>query len=168
MLEYSTVDDVDFTMMASEAYDYGAQAFRSEELLTPRYGSMLGINGDLTTEPYGSTGFGRDIVPVVRLGIGTEPLFLNTNDILSDDNKITVTPNPAETFINLNFDLVESHNDAIVRIMDVTGKVITERVYSNVQNDTFKYNVSNYAAGTYFAHFISEGGSKTVQFIVTK
>jgi type IX secretion system substrate protein len=169
MLEYQTVDITDFVMMATDAYDYSAQVFRSEELGNPRYGSMLGVNGDLTTEPYSSLGFGRDLSPVVRLSIGDEPItIIGVEDILSDDNKITVSPNPAESFINLNLDLVEAHDEAIIRIMDVAGKVITERVYSNVQNDTFNYNVSNYAAGTYFVHFISEEGSKTIQFVVTK
>lgn len=169
ILEYQTSDITDFVMMATDDYDYSAQVFRSEELMNPRYGSMLGLAGDLSTTPFESVGFGRDLSPVVQLSIGTEPItIIGVEDILSDDNKITVSPNPAESFINLNFDLVEAHDEAIVRIMDVAGKVITERIYSNVQNDTFNYNVSNYAAGTYFVHFITEEGSKTIPFVVTK
>lgn len=169
MLEYTTGDETDLVMMATDDYDYSAQIFRSEELMNPRYGSMLGVNGDLSTEPYSSDGFGRDLSPIVRLSIGETPILpVGVEDILSDDNKITVSPNPAESFINLNFGLVEAHAEAIIRIMDVTGKVMTERVYANVQNDTFNYNVSNYATGTYFVHFISEEGSKTVPFVVIK
>lgn len=170
MLEYSTVDLTGFVMMASDDYDYSAQVFRTEELGVPRYGSMLGINGDLTSEPYSSVGFGQDIVPVVRLSIGTEPNMLPNavGDLLSDDNKLTVSPNPAESFIALNLDLTQTHDEAIIRIMDVSGKVMMDRAYANVQNETFEYNVSNFPAGTYFVHFISEEGSKAVQFVVVK
>jgi hypothetical protein len=168
MLEYNTVGSTPIEIAASEAYDYGATVFRSDSLEMPRYPGMLGINGDLTTEPYSSVGFGRDIVPVVRLSVGEALGTVSTQDILSDDNVVRVMPNPATDYINLNLDLVNVQEEAIVRILDVTGKTILQREYDNIQKETFEYSVSNLATGTYFLNLITNEGNKSVRFVVTK
>lgn len=168
MLEYNTVGSTPIAVAASEDYDYGATVFRSDSLEMPRYPGMLGINGDLTTEPYSSVGFGRDIVPVVRLSVGEALGTVSTQDILSDDNVVTVTPNPATDYINLNLDLVNTQEEAIVRILDVTGKTILVRNYENIQKETFEYSVNDLATGTYFLNLITNDGNKSIRFVVTK
>ncbi len=168
MIEYETSSTtVDFTALASEEFDYGAHDLRTDSLGMSRRTEMIALGNSLADLPITSAGFG--LTPIVRLSIGEALLPPNAvEDILSDDNKMTVAPNPASSQIALNLDLVETHNDAIVRIIDITGQVVQEHFYNNVQNETFDYNVSQFAAGSYYIHFISEGGSKAVPFVVTK
>lgn len=167
MLEYNTVGATPVQFAASEDYDYGATVFRSDSLEMPRYPGMLGINGDLTTEPYSSVGFGRDVVPVVRLSVG-DPLGVVSTQELSDENVVSINPNPATDRINLNLDLVNVQEEAIVRILDVTGKTILQREYDNIQNENFEYNVNDFATGTYFLNLITTEGNRSVRFVVTK
>ena len=95
MLEYSTIDEVDFAI-AGAAVDYGAMAYRSELDGIPegfaRYGYMLGINGDLSTEPYSSAGFVTAVTPVVRLNLSPPPS--NVEETLDEANILEISPNP--------------------------------------------------------------------------
>lgn len=170
MIEYATNDDVNLYFSGSTAFDYGAQVFLSTNLPVPaiRQAEMIGLGGDLEAEVFDNGAFASGIVPVCRLSIGDTPLMVGTDDLLSDENLIAISPNPASDYINLSLDLVETHERAAIRIMDVSGKLIVEHKYENVQKETFSYDISNFASGTYFMHFISDLGMKSERFIVTK
>ncbi len=167
MIEYETNDVVNFTARVSDDYQYGAHDLRTDSLMASKRTEFTSFsNGPLAIEAIESNGFG--FAPVLRLSVGEALEFVSVKDILTDDNKISVSPNPANSYIELNLDLVENHSDAIVRIIDITGKVVSERFYDNVQKETFNYNVSDLATGSYYIHFVSNIGNKTVPFIVTK
>ena len=169
MVEYNTNDDNDFFMATNDDRNYGAMVFRSElpeEGIagpTARYAGMLGINEPLSDEPYSSVGFGRDVVPVVRLNVS---LKTNTEVALDPANKVEITPNPANNVINLNVDLVENQERVSIRILDVNGRLVMDQPYLNLQRETMQFDVSGYPAGAYFLHFITESGVRTERFIV--
>lgn len=167
MVEYSTNDEVDFALVANDVMDYSAMSFRSELDGIPegfaRYAGMLGVNGDLDSEPYSSVGFGMDLVPVVRLNLG---LPIDTENPLDAANLLELSPNPANNKINLKVDMVESMERVSIRIMDVTGRLILDQPYSDLQSETLEFDVSNFANGAYFLHFITENGVRTERFVV--
>ena len=168
-VEYNTNDENDFFMATNDERNYGAMIFRSElpeEGIagpTSRYAGMLAINEPLTDEPYSSVGFGRDLVPVVRLNVS---LVTNTEVALDPANKVEITPNPANNVINLNLDLVENQERVSIRILDVNGRLVLDQPYLNLQRETMQFDVSGYPAGAYFLHFITESGVRTERFIV--
>ena len=166
MIEYTTNDEIDF-VMAGAVIDYAAMSFRSELDGIPagfgRYAYLLGINGDLTTEAYSSAGFVTPIAPTVRLNITP---IVGVDETLDEANIIEVSPNPADNKINLRIDLVEMHPNVNARILDVNGRLIMDQPYENVQNEMLQIDVSNYASGAYFLHFITEHGVRTERFIV--
>lgn len=167
MVEYATNDEVDFVMAGAEI-GYGAMALRSEEdggiaAGNARYGYMLGVNGDLDVEAYSSAGFTTSIAPVVRLNIA--PL-VGVDETLDAANVIEISPNPANNKINLNIDLEEMHDRTSLRILDINGRLIMDRSLENVQQQTLQIDVSNYAQGAYFLHFITKDGVRTERFIV--
>lgn len=169
MLEYLAADAgaPDVVFVAADDRDYNAQIFLSENILgNPRYGSLLGISGDLSTEPYSSVGFGRDFVPVVRMSIVGDPTSIK--DLVNIENEFAVFPNPTTEYINLQLGLAETADEAIVRIMDVSGKTILQRDYQNVQRETMTYNVSQLPSGTYFFQVTTAEGTGTKKFNVTK
>ena len=55
MVEYNTIDQVDFAMMAA-GIDYNAMIFRSQldgiSNGAARYGTLIGVNGDLETQKH--------------------------------------------------------------------------------------------------------------------
>lgn len=169
MVEYQTNDQVDFALLASEAYDYGAMIYRElENGTTPtpntRYAAMLGVAGTLEDEPYSSLGFGWDIVPVVRLNIA--PPVSNVKETLDDANIITISPNPADKKMNVRVDLVETHDKVNIRILDVNGRMIQEQIHNNMLSQTLEFTVSDFPSGVYFLNFITEKGVRTERFIV--
>ena len=168
MVEYSTIDDVDFAM-AGAAVDYGAMAYRSEldggiPAGLARYGYMLGINGDLSTEPYSSAGFVTAVTPVVRLNLAPAPS--KVEETLDEANLIEIAPNPADQKINLKVDLVEKHANVNIRILDIHGRLMTNQEFDDIQNEMIEFDLNNFASGAYFLHFITEKGVRTERFIV--
>lgn len=166
MVEYATNDIVDFALVAG-LINFDAMTFRSELDGIPagnaRYAYMLGVNGDLESEPYSSAGFVTRMAPVVRLNI-TQPV--KVDETLDLGNIIEISPNPADKKINLKVDLVEAQDQVNIRILDINGRLILDQPYDNVKNEMLQFDVSNYASGTYFLHFITEIGVRTERFIV--
>jgi hypothetical protein len=167
MVEYATNDEVDFALVASDIMNYSAMAFRSELDGIPegngRYAGFLGINGDLDDEPYSSVGFGQDIVPVVRLNLGTP---VSTDNPLDAANVVEISPNPADSKINIKIDLVENQENVNIRILDINGRLLIDRPFENMKNETLEFDVSNFTSGAYFLHLITENGVRTERFIV--
>ena len=167
MVEYVTSDQVDFLMRESTARDYNAMVFRSElDGITTgsgRYAPLVGLNGDLESEPYGTTGFGRNQIPVVRLNIS---LIVGTNEPLDAANILEISPNPTNNKINVNVDFVEAQEAVNIRILDMSGRLLVERYYNNFQKENLEFDVSQFASGTYFVHLVSEAGMRAERFVV--
>jgi hypothetical protein len=167
MLEYyanNAVDDMEF--VAADDLDYGASVFVSSLLGAPRYAALLGINGDLSTEPYSTvtfTGSLYSIIPVVRMSITNTPT--KTEDLASISNEFSVFPNPAKERINLQMALQEQAKQMTVRLMDVSGRTILQRDYENIQREYLDYDVSKLAAGTYFLQVTTDAGTGTKKFM---
>lgn len=166
MLEYNAVDQTLVSFLASGDYNYGAQILRTQELGMARYGSLLGVNDPLSSEPYSSVGFGPDIVPIARMVITDE--LISSVATLSADNKVNVFPSPASDYIDVALGLTDVQNEVTIRVMDVTGNVIGERQVSNVQNDTYRFNVSALPVGSYFLNVNTQKGNRNVPFVVQR
>ena len=103
--------------------------------------------------------------PHIHLNIN---MTTSTKDVLSEDNKIEIFPNPSSDLITLNLDFVETFEKINVEITDVTGKTLLQTDYQNVLNEQFQFNVNNYPAGTYFLHVRTEEGNRALRFVVAK
>jgi len=169
MIEYVATDQVNFFIAGSGDVSYSAMSLRSEEVAGiadegARYGEMLGIAEDLESEPYSSAGFTSGIVPVVRLNLGGPPV--STKETLDAANIIGITPNPANSQINLSVDLVKTQASVNVRILDVNGRLMLNQHFDGIKKQTLPFDVSDYSPGAYFLHFITENGVRTQRFIV--
>ena len=76
----------------------------------------------------------------------------NITKVSVEINNIAVFPNPVQDIAKIGFDL-KSNSNVTVKIIDLTGKVVSQKTYNNVNagNNVLEYNVSNLAASTYFA-----------------
>ncbi len=93
---------------------------------------------------------------------------ISTNDQLDDANIIDIYPNPANEIVTLDMNLVNTFDKVNVLITDLSGKSMMEANYENVLNEKFQYNISNFAAGTYYLQVRTEEGNKTKRFVVVK
>lgn len=164
MVEYEPNDQVDFIISSSGAYDYSAMAFRADSVMVPRYANFVGFGVPLTSEAYSSTSFGRDLVPVIRLNI-SKATTISTEE-LSANNKLLLSPNPANKQLMLDIDLVNAQDRAQIQIMDVNGRMIISQEYQNIQKEVVSYDLTNFASGTYFLQFVTEEGVRTERFVV--
>ena len=150
---------------SSGVYDYDAMKFVTDSFLQkPRYTMVMGKTIDSDWSTAGFTN--RTLVPVVRLNV--LPTTVNTNEILSEDNKLEIFPNPVSSdFATLKFDLVKPY-DVALRVFSVEGRFMAEQIIEKLDNQTVQLDVSEYSAGSYFVQILTSDGIMTKKFVVTK
>ncbi|MEL6865004.1 MAG: PA domain-containing protein [Bacteroidota bacterium] len=162
-------DDDDFAVEASEEYDYGAAVWRTEQLGVPRYSHVLGIGDEdyyrlAPTDDFGTTNFGHDIVPVIRLNV--QPFDITSTSELDEANLVVLTPNPANEVLNANISLVNASDNVSIKLLDLTGKVVHVQEFSNFQQDNLLIDVSTLPSGAYFFHILTDEGQRTRRVMV--
>lgn len=167
MLEYIADDPTTSVFFGcSDVLDYGASVFVSALQGAPRYAALIGINDDLSVEPYSTVGFTGQlwsIVPALRMSITDTPT--STRDLPSITNEFTIFPVPVKEHVNLQLGFQEQAEQMTVRIMDVSGKTILQRDYENVQREFFEYDMSRLATGAYLLQVTTNKGTGTRKFI---
>jgi len=78
------------------------------------------------------------------------------------ENAITISPNPATDFVNINF--TTSIGEVNILVYDETGKEVFAGFYNNPRQA--KIDVSNFAAGAYLVHFKIDGKLVSKKLIV--
>ncbi len=165
MIEYFATDQSDIFISSNDEIDYTATvAVLSDSLNMPRYSAFLGINGDLSAETYSSLGFGYDLVPVVRMSVTNTPT--NTKDLQKLANQFELFPNPTNGTLNLQLNLDNAADNATVRLFDISGKMLRQWNYDNIQQERFQYQLNDLSNGTYFLQVITEAGVGTKKFVI--
>ncbi|MFT5262402.1 MAG: hypothetical protein ACI8YQ_001132 [Polaribacter sp.] len=167
VLEYAASDQTAISFLGSNEYDYSAQSLRTQELGAGRYGSLLGVNDPLDDEIYTQGGFGGGAnVPIARLLITDE--LESSITTLSADNKVNVFPSPAQDYIDVALDLTEVQSEITLSIVNIAGKTIGERQLSNVQENTYRFDLSILPVGSYFLNLRTADGARNVPFIIAR
>ncbi len=167
VLEYRAADNTqDLPFASTDVNDYNAMVLNSQQQLRPRYGSVLGIAGDIENEPYSSVGFGRENVPVIRFNVTNAPLISSQEDISLPSNAVLINPNPASDVLNAELAFAENAKNVSIRMMDVQGRVVLARNLENVSVTNQTFDISKLAAGSYFLHVTTENGRIAKKVIV--
>lgn len=172
MVQYFTEDDQPMFILGSDEFDYNATWFVSDSLQMPRYFAALEV-GQPDAPSFSTLGFGRDIVPVIRLSIGDNPdlgmpaisMSTSAEEELPQENTIAVYPNPVEDLIQLEIGLTEVSEKIQVNIFDQSGRALFYREYDQLQQGKFDYDLSQFATGVYYMKIETELGSRTQKFI---
>lgn len=166
LAEYEDIvgDGQDVFMLCATNYDYGGMNLASDSLGASRYAPMLdvGLDGNFST-----VGFtpGWNTVPITRLSI--KPMTVSTKD-LAEDNLIKIFPNPANDFINVDFDLTEKYEGLYVNVTDLSGKVLRSASLENIQKEQVTFSVRELPTGTYHVRIVTKDGSRTLPFIIQR
>ncbi len=175
MIQYFTEADQPMFLIGSDEYDYNATFFVSDSLNMPRYGAALEV-GQPDEPSFSTLGFGRDIVPLIRLSIGDNDdlnmpaitMPTNTENELPLENLVSIYPNPVSDNLQLDFSLTEVTDKIQVSIFDQTGKLLLYRDYDQLQQGLFNYDLSRLPVGAYYFKFTTEMGSRTKKFIIKR
>ncbi|MDZ7877637.1 MAG: T9SS type A sorting domain-containing protein [Saprospiraceae bacterium] len=158
------------TIVFNNVFNYGpsgATWFVADSLnIRPPYSIILGKTATTDWQLGGYTGV--NYVPCVRLNV-TSFMPTDIKTILSDDNKVTIYPNPSNgtDMLMADVELVEK-SEALVSIMTMDGKHVSESVVDAMQKTQVQIDVSEYAAGMYIFKITTAKGIMTKRFVVAK
>ncbi len=150
----------------NEDINYSATILRQNELATPRYGSFIGEGATATTEAFTALSASDSPAAIMRMNI--EEDLVSTKDLLSADNSVRLFPNPVSNVLNVQLDLVDPANQLMLEITDLTGKLLLQKDYGQIQNETVTIDVKQFPVGTYFLTVRTNEGSKTERFVIQK
>lgn len=97
--------------------------------------------------------------------------YSNTIAFKVDNNKptIVIAPNPANSFFTVKI-TADKEADAVIKVVDITGRTIVTQKTTVLQGvNTISFNnLSNYSAGTYMVHVITNQNITTEKLVITK
>jgi len=166
MLEYYASDEDDVAFAASDALDYNATVFLSQVQGMARYAGMLGIAGELSTANFSSVGFGRDLVPVVRMTIGSDQSTSTVAEPAALNDKFHIFPNPAKDVFQVHFDLEKRAAEAQLQLFDLTGRLVWQRDVSGVEREQMTIRPTGVVPGAYTLRLLTPAGAGSKRLII--
>lgn len=90
-----------------------------------------------------------------------------TDEVALPENSLTLSPNPASDHINakLHFDRANNVNFVIA---DIQGRVLQFESHKGVSRESFDFNTSKLAPGTYLMRISTDDGTRTKKFVVVR
>lgn len=177
VIEYlpSSISESAMSVVYDNLIDYSAMEYATAVAGKPRKTAVFGgfvddfiVGGkrvNVSPIDYEQNVIGSTVVPVIRLTV--VPFRVNTNDLLSDANKMEIYPNPVQNTVTLDFDL-EKSTDVIVRIVNINGQTVLDKQYGVTKKERTELNVSHLSNGTYLMQILTADGVKTKQFTIAK
>jgi Secretion system C-terminal sorting domain len=169
MIEYipasaNTTTDPAMDIGLDDGFDYDAMMFATRLAGKPRLACVWTTIGG-TDDAIINTRF-DGLTPVVRLTV--VPYRVDTKEVLADNNKMEVYPNPAKESITIDVDLVNRAEYLYVDIMDISGKTVLTQTFQNIKNDKVELSLANLANGSYMVKIVTQDGFKTKKIVVAK
>lgn len=146
-------DEQRFRLLAGDDLDYAAMNFYTDSLDRERYAGALDVSNE---GDFSLIGFGLDIFPLVRLNIGTETM-VNTSEVQLPDNAVKAFPNPADDYVNVDFNLEEPASGNLY-LFNASGQVVQTQQLDGVRTDRVRLNTANLPSGVYLIRVSTEQG----------
>jgi Secretion system C-terminal sorting domain len=167
MVEFvTTKPNVDMFVRWSKQFPQGPMQQATRLAGRPRYTAVVSRNG-LDATPWDTQTFGSDpleaYTPLVRMW--TWPIPTDTKELLSENNKIDLFPNPTSSRLNVSFDLEKTEQAVLVRIIDMSGKILKERDFDNIKKETVSMDVQDIPNGVYNIQIQTIGNYRTMRFV---
>ncbi len=90
------------------------------------------------------------------------------NELNNDSHYFNVSPNPAQSFVNIDY-TITSLSKYSISLLDVTGKLVDEiesEKMLEIGNYKKRYNTEELSSGIYFIRFKSQSGMETKKLII--
>ncbi|MEM9991128.1 MAG: PA domain-containing protein [Bacteroidota bacterium] len=127
------------------------------------YATMFGNSDDFTavslTPSSSFTAFVR--MHINQIGVAVD-------EALAPENKVALHPNPVQQQLNITFDLAEKMHDVHLQVTDATGRLVAQRSFAQVHQNTFTFHTTSLANGVYYLKVNTAKGQRTKRFIVAQ
>jgi hypothetical protein len=104
-----------------------------------------------------------DFVPVLRMEVAMD--VSDTQDDLLAASSLTIFPNPANEHINIQVDL-ENTQGFQITLADAKGKIIRQKVFSNMPSLNIQWDTRQIPAGIYYLRLSTNKGSRTQKLVL--
>lgn len=159
-VQYQTNSPQELYMLVSTEYDYHATYFYTDSMMQPRYAAVIDVGN---TGSLDWTGFGLDIVPVVRLSVG--PLTAAADRILPD-GAAKIFPNPVADEATLLLDLAQTSDQVLLQLYDAKGASLWQRQLRKVQQERIPLRFGRLDPGVYWLRIRTDAGMATLAISV--
>jgi hypothetical protein len=150
--------------------------FRNNDFGTVNYPYDIGDVGLMTGSLFGEQYYyyfydwviekAKVVCPSDRVEVTAE-VTISTDDLDGSLSALSITPNPADNFVFINFD-ANQNAEMVINLFDATGKkVIDTKAFTTIngKNQT-SINVSNLPQGMYYIQFSANGKSSGQKVVV--
>ena len=166
MLEYYAADEDDVVFAGTDVLDYTASVFLSQVQGMPRYAGMIAVEGDLSTANFSSIGFGRDLVPTVRITIDSErPTSTRVEPAVLND-QFHVFPNPAKEQFQVRFALPSRVQEAQLQLFDLAGRLVWQQDVSGVETKQMTIRPTGVVPGAYTLRLLTSAGTGSKRVLI--
>ncbi|MBI1224875.1 MAG: T9SS type A sorting domain-containing protein [Bacteroidetes bacterium] len=117
------------------------------------------------TDSLHTDGWGNNYNGFIRLHLDG---FASSTSTVLDEYKLSVSPNPASTSVNLHLALDNTAPEVQVNILDFTGRLVSSRTLDNVQKGRYNFDVSKLPNGTYFMSVSTPEGFRSKKFQILR
>ena len=93
--------------------------------------------------------------------------YTPVQNIVEKNDEVTLYPNPASGDVFIDVDLAHL-SEVEISITDLTGKIIFTEQHHRTQNETYHFDMSEYASGVYFAVIKMGDEIVTKEFVLDK
>jgi hypothetical protein len=94
--------------------------------------------------------------------------FINIRPVEKGKFDMTVFPNPSIETLNWEINLNKTAKQVVYQVTDMMGRIVFSTKKSDILNDKFSLNVTNFANGNYNLSVMTPEGTRTETFIVNK
>lgn len=157
-------DNQTCNFLVSESIDYSATSFANGLIGVDRRPIALNVGPEPSPDLVLGNFVGNP-VPIVRMTIGQT---VNAPNLLSEENKVKVFPNPTNRDLNLEIALVNTTNRLQISVIDAAGRTLQNNLYSNFKEGKFNYDLSNLSSGFYFIRILTDDGLRTEKIFLQR
>lgn len=139
-------------LQASDTLDYQATWFVNDSLDHPQIASILDVGN---TGSFSTIGFGYNIVPVIRLHLGTDNqcLVSTTEPARRDVEPLLLSPNPTSGWVRLELNRQQAYTQAEITITSLSGQIVKKEYLGNLGQVAPLIDVSALPPGIYTVRF---------------
>lgn len=137
---------------------------------SPNYPSIV-ANQNLTTPLFLDqlyTGWtGSTLVTRLQMEGYVPSTGVNTFEVL-EEAKLSLSPNPATDFVNVEFAFETQTSDVRLRLLNIEGRLLQSVELDNLLNDTYRLDVNDLPNGTYILSVATPEGMSARKVIIAR
>jgi len=155
-VEYQTSTQQQLFMRVSTEYDYHAAYLYNDSMMHPRYASVIDVGN---TGSLDWTGFGLDLVPVVRLSVGQ---MTAADERILPEGAANIFPNPVSDRATLMLNLPKMADEVLLHLYDSKGALLWQRQLRKVKEESIPLQFSHLDPGAYWLRIRTDSGMATL------